>query len=86
MKKRKYQKRIIIKRVCKHDCYKIRSNPEFTKLFAELVVCMSHIAQKKGFNKKEFSHAFGRFNDVLGAYPFRGKDTTRYMTKVAANV
>ena len=78
-KKRKYQRRDIV--LYKHKPYDDtkRNDTIFVPLFSVFMMDMRKIAMKKGFNKKEFSSAFRRFEDVTGAYPFPKHLVTRYL-------
>lgn len=79
MKKRGLNKRrVIINWINYHDGRR-RTDPRFYLLFTEFLQEMKAINQKKGFNKKDFSRIFRRFDDVVGIYPFPNKLVTRYL-------
>ena len=77
------RRRVIVYRFVPHG-YEIRTDPVFMEQFIEFSSEMQKIANKKGFDKKEFAKAFSIFNKKLGVYPLPQEMTTRYMKKFLA--
>ena len=80
-KKAKYQRRHIVV----HRYNQIDDRPRQSALFMPIITQLSRdiavIANKKGFNKKDFSRAFREFQDVIGVYPFPDELVTSYMKR-----
>ena len=80
-KKRGCSKRNVLTYRYKHFDSTKKNDTKFMSLFIVLMADIRKIAIKKGFNKKEFSGAFRRFNEVTGAYPFPPHLMTKYLKK-----
>ena len=77
--KRKHcYRKVIVKRYSYIDP-RVRVDPQFLVLFTKFARDIERMSKKKYFNKKEFSQAFAKFNNIIGIYPFPNHLITRYM-------
>jgi len=79
MKKRKYQRRRVVVKRYNYLDPRVRVDPKFLVMFTIFARQIEQISKKKYFNKKEFSQAFAKFNNIIGIYPFPNHLITRYM-------